>query len=662
MDCPDTCSLEVHTSNGSIDKIGGNHLNPVTAGFICSKVANFGKRVFHKDRLLHPLKRKGPKGQGSFEQISWDEAIDTVAGRLKATVDSHGGEAVLPYNYGGSNGFMTDSSIDDYFFARLGASRISKTLCAAPTTAVATAMYGKMAGVSFEDYPLSKFIAIWGANPKASNIHLVPYLKAAKKQGAFIAVIDPRRNFSTGEIDLHLPVVPGTDLILALGIIRYWASNNLLDKTFMQNRATNADPLLRAAEEWTLTRTAEVCGVKSDQIQQFAEKYAELNPAVLRCGWGLERNINGGQAAAAVLAMPALLGKFGVRGGGYTMSNSGVTKLDTKKLFGDFEWNTRQLNMSRLGEILLEEASPPIQAVVVYNCNPVVTAPDQNRVVDGFCRDDLFTVVIEQVMTDTANYADIVLPATTFLEHWDVKKAYGSYIVGGTKPVIERCGEARPNVEIFSALGRAMGWNDQAFQMEEEDLAAAIVDNLTIPQGRVDPQRIQGGNMHLLTFGDHRGPVQFETVVPGTQDGLVDLCPDVLGNEPYKFIEMKSGNYPLRLISPANTKMISSTMGEYNYAKLVLRMNVADASQRNLNDGQEVRIYNQLGEVVCHMRIDNDVRPGVVVMPKGAWRKSSRNGKTSTALCPSHTNIVGGGACFNDALVEVARVAQDVQA
>ncbi|MGH9792377.1 MAG: molybdopterin-dependent oxidoreductase, partial [Candidatus Acidiferrales bacterium] len=351
MDCPDTCGLEVTVADGRIEKISGTREHPVTAGFICDKVAQFASRVYHEDRVLYPLRRIGPKGgrertgapqQARFARINWDEAIAEIAARF-ADIRAHwGGEAILPYHYGGSNGFLNDGLLDDLFFARIGASQLARTLCAAPATAVALGMYGKMPGVAFEDYPRAQCIIIWGANPKASNIHLVPFLKQARRNGAFIAVVDPRRNFSAAEADLHLPVYPGADLPLALAMIRLWSQRGLLDRASLAQHAAvpppalalseadvssrptsgGLDALLAAAAEWPLDRAAAAARVPASDIERLAETYAAASPAVIRCGWGLERNRNGGQAIAAILAMPALLGKFGVRGGGYTLSNS----------------------------------------------------------------------------------------------------------------------------------------------------------------------------------------------------------------------------------------------------------------------------------------------------------------------------------------------------
>jgi anaerobic selenocysteine-containing dehydrogenase len=655
LDCPDACALSVTVEDHRVTKIAAGDAHPITQGFICSKVSRFDRRLYHPDRLLHPMRRTGPKGDGTFERISWDDALGEITDRFRAMVEEFGGEAVLPYHYGGSNGILTDGYLDALYFARLGASRLHKTVCAAPTTEVALGMYGKMPGVAYGDYPKANCIVVWGQNPKASSIHLVPFLREAKRNGAFIAVIDPRQNFSSKEVDLHLPVRPGADLPLALAMIRCWIHGGRLDEAFLDAHAKGADALLARAEEWPLDRAADVSGVAAGDIECLAERYASSSPAVIRCGWGVERNRNGGQAVAAILAMPALLGKFGVPGGGYTMSNSGAVRARMDEALGDLRWDTRRINMSQLGAALNGGVDPPIKGLFVYNCNPVATVPHQNAVIRGLSREDLFTVVFDQVHTDSAPYADIVLPATTFLEHEDIRASYGTYAVGGVKPVIPPCGEARSNAEVFAALGRGMGWDDDAFGLEPGEYVSHVAPHLALPGGPADETVLLQGTVQRYSFegGD---PVQFETVVPRTPDGKVDLTPATLGANPYVFDHVANAEYPLTLISPASARMVTSTFGEFNCDELVATLHPEDADARGIADGDDVRVFNDLGEVVCRAEARPSVRPGVVSMPKGAWRKSSRNGFTSTALCPDHVNVVGGGACYNDARVEITKI------
>jgi anaerobic selenocysteine-containing dehydrogenase len=667
MDCPDSCALDVIVVDEKIARIqaapADTSAHPNTQGFICDKVGKFDRRVYHDTRILHPQRRVGPKGEARFERISWDEAIATIIERFREITARWGAEAILPYHYDGSNGLLSHDFLDAYFFAKLGASRLTRTLCAAPASAVAMGMYGKMPGVAFQDYPHAKAILVWGANPKYSNIHLVPYLRQAKKNGAFVAVIDPIRNFSPAEIDLHLPVYPGADLPVALAMIRQWNKEGRLDRTFLSQHADGLERLFAAADEWPVARAAAEARVPAGDIEALARVFAASSPAVIRVGWGIERNRNGGQALAAVMAMPALLGKFGVRGGGYTLSNSGAAKLDQARLFGadspPARWNTRELNMSQLGRLLTDSLTPPVQSLFIYDCNPVATAPDQNAILRGLARDDLFTVVHEQVMTDTARYADILLPAVTFLEQHEIKRSYGSYIVGGVQPAIEACGEARPNEWVFAQLARAMGFSDEPFSWDTATSMRKVADALSLAGQPCDPAPALKGDVQGYPFPGG-GPVQFENVKPLTPDGKVHLTPQALGPAPFQYQPVNEADFPLALVSASNNKMISSTLGEFNYPELWLTLHPADAAARGISDRDEVRVFNDLGEVRCRARISDRMRDGVCGLPKGAWRHSSRNGQTSTALCPQHVNEVGGGACFNDARVQVERVPSSI--
>ena len=644
MDCPDTCSLEVAVEQNKIKRLSGSNKNPNTQGFICTKVSRFARRLEHPSRLKTPLKRYGD----SFSAIEWNEAYDSITDRFREISHEFGAEAILPYHYGGSNGFLSDGLVDDYFFARLGASRLLKTLCAVPTTLVATEMYGKMPGVAFEDYPQAEMIIIWGANPKVSNTHLAPYLQKAKANGAFIAVIDPVNNFSENEIDLHLAVKPGTDLPLALALINFWHQHGLIDRDFLAKHAVNIDILLDAAREWDPDRAAELCGLETADIEILVKKYAEASPALIRCGWGLERNRNGGQAVAAVLAIPALMDKFGIRGGGYTMSNSGAVTFNAEKAFGALNWHTRQVNMTRLADILNGNISdPPVKAIFIYNCNPAVTVPDQVRVIEGLKRRDLFVIVFDQVMTDTAQLADLVLPATTFLEHRDLIRSYGSYVMGQIKPVVAPPAQAKPNYEVFAALGCRMGFKDKIFRYKPEELIAIVSENI---------ERPYGGEKQLNRLQTMAPPVQFRTVFPQTPNGMINLAPDILGSNPFSYISNSNSVFPLALISPATARTTNSTMGEFNFPQLFLRINPGDAADRGIVNGNTVRVYNNQAEVICPARISDKVRTGVVMLPKGAWRAAAQNGFTATALAPAHVNTVGGAACYNDALVEVKAI------
>lgn len=662
MDCPDGCALEVEVVDGKIGRIC-----PATGegtSFICGKVANFGRRVHHRERLLHPMRRVGPKDVGKtgatqFERISWGEALDEIAERLIETRDRWGGEAILPYHYGGSNGLLTDDFLDDLLFARLGASRLAKTICAVPATEVAVGMYGKMPGVAFDDFPRAECIIIWGANPKGSNIHLVPHLKEARRRGAFVAAIDPRNNFGSDEIDLHLPILPGQDLPVALAMIGHWQERGLLAGDFLDEHADGLEPLLERAAEWSLERAATTAGVSAADVRELADRFAAASPALMRCGWGLERNRNGAQAIAAVLAIPAVLGKFGVRGGGYTLSNNGGSSFDRDAVLGPFDWTTRALNMTQLGRLIDPESnerlSPPVKFLFVYNANPMASTPAQDAIERGLAREDLFTVVHEQVMTDTARWADLVLPAATFLEGTDLRVSYGDYVAGGIRPLIDPVGESRTNMQLFAELGqrvgRRLGFADEAFTWDDAELLRRVAAALEL-DGEPASDAVAAGRRQSYDFSG-APPVQLDTVRPRTADGKIHLTPARLGPEPYRWLE-PADHYPLAMISAASSRLINSTFGESSISTLRVDLHPNDAASRGIESGASVRVFNDLGEVHCKARLSSKVRPGVVAIPKGAWRRSSLNGATSTALCPDDGQVVGDAACFNDARVDVA--------
>lgn len=655
MDCPDTCSLKVSVEEGKLVGLDGSSANDVTADFICGKVRNFGKRQYAPERLLSPKKRIGPKGSNQFEDISWDEAITTITDKFKQISTEFGGEAILPYNYGGSNGLLSNDFVDALYFARLKSSRCGYTLCAVPTGLVNKSMFGYMPSIAYQDFPEAKFILIWGTNPKNTSIHTIPYLKAAKKNGATIAVVDPFNAFSSNEIDMHIGLRPGTDLPLALAMIRYFEEKGYLDQEFLAAHTTGLEPLLEQARNWSIEKAAEECGLEATQIIQLCETYAQTKPALLRCGWGLERNTNGGQGVAAVMAMPSLLNSYGSRGGGFTMSSSKAISFDGSAVLEMPKRDTREINQSELADVLHECDGIPIKGLFVYNCNPVATVPHQNKLIDGLMREDLFTVVFEQVHTDTCPYADIILPATTFLETYDIRKSYGTYVLGGIVPTIEAAGLSRSNHSVFAELGRAMGFQDEAFRWSDEEAFEKVASNLTLPDGdKPDLEELKRGGIVRARYKGET-PIQFKTAFPDTADGKIHLTPEVLGPNPYQYQSLEVEGYPLALISPASGKLITSSLGEYNLPKLETMIHPDDAKERGIEQGDSIRVYNDLGEVICTAKVTTRIARGVACMPKGAWRKASQNGMTSTALCPTTVNVVGGAACFNDARVEIAK-------
>jgi anaerobic selenocysteine-containing dehydrogenase len=651
LDCPDSCTLDVTVEKGRVVKIDGGDANPATRNYICGKVRRFAERVYGEDRLLYPAVRKGAKGHGTFARVTWDEALDYIAQRMLAIRDGVGAEAILPFCYGGSNGLLTQDTNDAQLFRAFGTSRLARTVCAAPTGAANQALYGKMPGVTYDDYVHARLIVLWGVNPSASGIHLIPFIKEARARGAQLVVIDPRATSLARQADLHLAPRPGTDLPLALALHKYLFDRGLAATTFLDEHTNGADRLRARADEWTIERAARTCVIDPDDLERFAALYAQSSPALIRCGWGLERNRNGGGAAAAVMALPAVAGKFGVRGGGFSMSNSAAWGIKAAAWLDDTpEPQTRLVNMNHLGRALVDYDNPPVQMLFVYNCNPLATMPDQNRVLRGLQREDLFTVVYEQVFTDTARYADVLLPATTFLENYDIAKGYGPISLQLVRPVIEPQGEARPNAEVFSELAARVGVGEAE---EETDTLLRVAGRLPQDVG----QTLMADGIATPPWGG--APIQFVDVFPLTPDRKVDLYPAALsqhtGDRLYVYQpDPETDAYPLALISPASEKTVSSTLGELRQRAAVLQMHPSDAAARNLSTDDPVRVFNDLGEVQVPVALNPDIKPGTVSLPKGLWRRSTYNGSTSNALCPDSLADLGGGACFNDARVQVA--------
>jgi anaerobic selenocysteine-containing dehydrogenase len=665
LDCPDNCTLEVSVEKGKVVSIDGGRRHSLTNGFICAKVRGFANHVYSEDRIPYPAVRKGPKGRGELTRVSWDEALNLIASKMHEIKARAGAEAILPFCYGGSNGLLTQDTNDAELFRRFGTSRLARTVCAAPTGAATLAMYGKMSGVAYPDYPEAKLIVIWGANPNASSVHLVPFVREAQKRGAALVVIDPRRTPLAKHADIHLALRPGTDLPVALAMHRFLFENGFADEQFLAEHTTGREGLERRASEWTIERAAGVAGINADDLARVAELYASTSPAIIRCGWGIERNRNGGHATMAILALPAVAGKFGVRGGGYSMSTSPAWPFKNSLWIDAPEPNTRIVNMNQLGKALAEYRDPAIEMLFVYNANPVATIPDQNQIIRGLLREDLFTVVFDQVKTDTAMYADVVLPATTFLESYDIARAYGSYAMQMVQPAIDAVGEARSNMEVFSDLAARVGIvgmpgasDDPSPNDEPETDAETLLRVLNRMPEETRSQLVDGG---IATPPCGQQPIQFVDIFPNTPDRKVHLYPeelDTLAPEGiYSYQEdPATDKYPLALISPASEKTISSMLGQLRTRMASLFMHPQDAAARELSHGDAVRVFNDLGEVHCLLFIGDAIAPGTVSLPKGLWRKSTMNRSTATALAPDTLTDLGGGACFNDARVEVVRI------
>jgi anaerobic selenocysteine-containing dehydrogenase len=658
LDCPDACSLDVSVADGRVVAIGGSHANPVTQGYICAKVREFPRHMYGEARLLHPGLRDGPKGSGRFRSVSWDEALALVSGKLLEVRSLSGGEAILPFFYGGSNGYLSQGATDARLFHRLGASRLARTVCAAPSAAASLALYGKMTGIAYPDYAEARLVVLWGVNPSVSGIHLVPYIQAAQKKGARLVVVDPRRTRLAERADLHLAPHPGTDLPLALAVIRWLFAHHRADRAFLEAHASGAEELERRAAAWTLERASAETRVPAADIERFARLYADSSPAALRCGWGPERNRNGGSATAAILALPAVAGKFGVRGGGYTMSNSSAWReIDPGAPARAGEPATRVVNMNLLGDALAVGGPGAVELLFVYDANPLMTIPAQEKVRAGLRREDLFTVVFDPVLTDTARYADVVLPAATFLERREISRGYGALLLQEGRPVVAPAGEARSNQEVFGELCRRTGVSRAGDPESDDELAAALLDST--PRGRALREALDRGEPPAPPEGPR--PIQFADIFPRTADGRVHLLPEELDREApgglYAYRpDPATPGFPLALISPATDRTISSTLGELHRAPVPLELHPEDAAARGVGDGERVRVYNELGEVRCLARLNAALKPGVVLLPKGIWAHNTESGTTATALSPDTLTDIAGGACFNDARVQVERM------
>jgi anaerobic selenocysteine-containing dehydrogenase len=662
LDCPDTCSLSVSVDGDRIVEIRGSHANPYTAGVLCAKVPALYPNFVHGERRLRtPLRRSGPRGEARFERLSWDEALDTIHERFTAIIAAHGSQAILPLNYAGPHGFLAGGSMDLRFFHRLGASLLDrKPLCGGIRTESWVGTFGAVPGMRPEQAEHARLIVVWGNNVTWSNLHLVPVINRARKQGAKLVVVDPRRTKIAQQADLHIALRPGTDVVLAWALAAELERRGAIDREFVARHVEGFADYMALARRYTLAEAARICGVAESQARTLAEWYATLSPAAISVGNGLERNQNGGSGIRAIFALPALAGKFGVRGGGL-INGAGFAfpKTPARLQRPDLAPpGTRTLNIVDVGAHLLDpQLAPPIQAVFIYNHNPVVVHPDQNRLRRGLQRQDLFVVGSDVAMTDSMLYADIVLPAASHFEHADLFAAYGQHWLQRAEAVIPPQGEALPNTEIFRQLAARFGFTDPTFTASDAELMDDAVDPGDPRLGGMRPSRVPTDTALAMTAGGEEF-VLFKNAFPATKSGKIELASSHLeakyGARLPRYAPVES-RYPLTLISPASDQRITSTFGGVNGDDTPpLEMHPEDAAARGLRDGLRVRVWNDLGEVRLPLRVTDTVPPGVVCTLKGAWLRTSDNGQTVSALCPAHHADIAGGACFNDARVEVA--------
>jgi len=665
LDCPDACGLLVHIEDGRATRLRGDPDHPVTRGFLCGKVAQYLEREYSPDRLLYPQKRSGPKGQGHFTRISWDEALGTIASRLAAIAQEHGPESILPYSYAGTMGLLNGSGMDRRFFHRLGASRLDRTICSSTGGAALTATLGLRYATEPEQFRHSKLIIAWGANIHGTNVHLWPFIVEARRNGAKLVVIDPVKTRTAALADRHLSVNPGSDLALALGLIHVIIGENLYDVDYVARHTHGFDELAALARTYDPTRVAALTGIASADIIQLARDYATTRPAAIRLNYGVQRSEHGGAAVRAITALPALTGSWKEVGGGLQLSTSHAFHFNSAALeMPELQPRpARIVNMSELGKALTELSDPPVKAMVVYNSNPATIAPNQAKVLAGMRREDLFTVVLEQFQTDTADYADILLPSTTFLEHTDLYRAYGHFHVQLARPVLEAPGETRSNVEVFRDLALRMGFDDQCFRDSEDIMIRSLLNSGHKFLEGITLERLDAEHSIRLNISEPGTPfLPFAEGGFGTASGKCEFGAETLDYAPpleSRFGDAKlQARFPLELISSKNDDSMNSTFGNRKHvdaATSLLHLNQSDAAKRGIHTGDRVRVYNDRGSLTLRADVNGAVQPGVARAPSVRWNKRAEDASSVNLLTSDRLTDIGGGPTFYSCLVEVER-------
>jgi anaerobic selenocysteine-containing dehydrogenase len=663
LDCPDTCSLTVTIDDDRIVEVRGSRANPYTAGVICAKVARSYPEFVHGSRRLRtPLRRVGAKGDARFEPISWEEALSVVYTRFTSIMATHGPQAIVPFNYAGPHGMLAGGSMDLRFFHKLGASLLDrKPLCGGIRTEAWVGTFGPVPGMPPEQAAHARLIIAWGNNVTWSNLHLMPVINQARRAGAKLVVVDPRRTKIAEQADLHLALQPGTDVVLAWALAAELERQGGLDHAFIERYVAGFEPYMEGARRVSVSEAARLCRVPETQIRQLSNWYHAASPAAISVGNGLERNQNGGSGIRAIFALPALAGKFGIRGGGLINGASFAFPKTPRQLQRPdlVPKGTRTLNIVDIGRHLTDpNLTPPIKALFIYNHNPLIVHPDQNRLRRGLGREDLFVVGADVAMTDSLAYADIVFPACSHFEHDDIFAAYGHQWLQRSEAVIPRQGQALPNTEIFRRLAARFGFTDGIFAATDAELMDDAIDGSDPRLGGLPPHRIPTDRALAMTVNGEEA-VLFGNVFPKTPSGKVELSSTYL-DEKYGALlptwRPYESRLPLTLISPASDHRITSTFGGVTGSESTppLEMHPEDARVRGLSDGVRVRVWNELGEIHLPLRITDIVAKGVVATLKGTWLSTSDNGQTVSALCPAHHADISEGACFNDTRVEVA--------
>jgi len=664
----------VEVEDGRATKVSGDPDHPTTQGFLCTKVTRYLERVYNPDRVLYPMRRIGAKGEGRFERISWDEALNTIARRFREIAESPDGpEAILPYSYGGTMGVVNNGSMDRRFFNRLGASKLARTICSQAGGDALKYTVGIKIGTDMENFHRARLIVLWGTNTLASNIHLWPEIKAAVENGARLIGIDPYRNHTLDHCHQLIQLQPGTDAAFALAMMNVIISEGLEDRDYIDRYTLGFDKLRERAAEFPPVRAAEICGVTEDEIVSFAREYATTRPAVIRINYGLQRHAGGGMAVRAIACLPALTGSWRDTGGGVLLSTSGIFAFDGRALERPdvTRGNPRTINMSRIGEALTE-ARAPVRAIYVYNSNPAAIAPDQSKVLEGFRREDLFTVVHEQFQTDTADYADILLPATTQLEQRDIVKPYGHYYLVYNEPAIAPLGEAKPNWEVFSLLAERMGFEEDCFNDNDEDIIRQALATDYAPIKGITLDQLKQNGWARLNL-----PATFAPFAEGgyeTPSGKCEFYSEALermGLDPLPaYIPPRespasapelAARYPLQLLSPPANSFLNTSFSHLpsflrSEREPFIQLNAEDALHRDIYDGDAVRVWNDRGECQLKALISDRVKPGVAVALSIWWNKLSPGQTNVNQTVSQALTDIGAGATFYDNLVEVSKI------
>jgi anaerobic selenocysteine-containing dehydrogenase len=668
-DCPDTCAMLVTVKDGQAIKVGGDPAHPVTQGFLCAKVSRYIERTYHQDRVLYPMRRVGPRGAGQWQRITWDEALDEIADRFKMISAEYGPEAILPYSYSGSLGLLVYGSMDRRFFNRLGATLLDRTICSAAGSTGYRYTNGQNMGTNPEQFANARLILLWGTNTLTSNPHLWPFIKRARANGARVIAIDPYRSRTAQQCDEHLAINVGTDAALALGLMHVIFAEGLEDREYLREYTVGEAELRARVAEYPPSRVAAITGLTEERIISLARQYATTQPAVIRINYGMQRHAGGGMAVRTLAVLPAVIGAWRHPAGGILLSTSGTYPLNVAALERPdlVPPGTRVINMNELGKALTDVDDPPIKALFVYNSNPAVVAPDLERVHQGLMRDDLFVVVHEQFPTDTVDYADIVLPASTQLEHADIHKSYGHMYLLWNEPAIAPLGEALGNTELFRRLAARMGFDDPCFQDSDEDMARQLLES--------DHPRLHGITLEALkehgwmrlnvpddwapfATGDFPTPsgkceIYSERMAAAGFDPLPTFTPPA--ESPIAAPEL-AAKYPLALLTPPAHHFVNTTF--VNVLKRyeggpVLQIHPSDAASRQIKQGDMVRVFNDRGSFQLPAELTDRAKPGLVVAPSIWWRKLTPDNKGVNHTTSQALSDMGGGATFYDNLVQV---------